>query len=170
MITVFNNFTSGTRTKYPKMDILIWIAGLLRYKSFGYRTKLYCLREDIQFLKDNRLFGLYDEIDVDTLANEAQAALSKVDGKRFWSTRKLECMRHEWLVLGNADSIYSDTDVVMNSPFSLNGLDALTWSPETHKKVSIYIPWEMMTSPAGVKPTMRLMAPPKPCFDIVSTA
>lgn len=149
MITVFNNFTSGTRTKYPKMDILIWIAGLLRYKSFGYRTKLYCLREDVKFLEDNRLLGLYDEIDVDTLANEAHEALSKVDGKRFWSTRKLECMRHEWLVLGNADSIYSDTDVVMNSPFSLNGLDALVWSPETHKKVSIYIPWEMMTSPAG---------------------
>ena len=149
MVTVFNNFTSGARTKYPKIDILIWLAGLVMYKSFGYRTKLYCTEEDIGFLKDNRLYDLYDEIDTQTLATEAKEALSKVDGKRFWSTRKLECMRHEWLVLGNADSVYSDVDVVMRKPFSLEGIDALTWSPEVHKKVSIYIDWSLMTSPAG---------------------
>lgn len=149
MVTVFNNFTSGTRTKYPKIDILIWLASLVMYKSFRYRTKLYCTEGDIGFLKDNRLYDLYDEIDTQTLATEAKEALSKVDGKRFWSTRKLECMRHEWLVLGNADSVYSDVDVVMKRPFSLEGIDALTWSPEVHKQVSIYIDWSLMTSPAG---------------------
>ena len=148
MVTVFNNFTSGTRTKYPKIDILIWMASLVMYKSFGYRTKLYCTEEDIGFLKDNRLYGLYDEIDTQTLATEAKEALSKVDGKRFWSTRKFECMRHEWLVLGNRDSVYSDTDVLMKKSFDLSG-DALAWSPEERKKKTIYVPWGDLSSPPG---------------------
>lgn len=149
MVTVFNNFSSMTRSAtMPKLDVLMWIAGLCRCKSFGYRTKLYCAESDIPFLKENRLFGLYDEIDSETLEGEASEALAKVNGKRFWSTRKFECMRHEWLVLGNSDSVYSDTDVLMKRPFDLSG-DALAWSPEERKKKTIYVPWGDLSSPPG---------------------
>lgn len=149
MITVFNNFTSGTNTGLPKVDVLIWIAGLLKYRSFGYRTKLYCTKNDIQFLKEKGLYDLYDEIDDEFLEGKAKEALSRLNGKRFWSARKLECLYHEWVDLGNRDSIYSDTDVTMNVPFDLNGKDLLVWSPEIHKQVSIYVPWDMLTSPYG---------------------
>lgn len=143
---VFNTFNHGKRKfKVREIDNLIWAACLIKYKSFGWTTKLYCLEEDIEFLKKYHLYELYDIVDTEFLKDNEQ--LKKVNEDIFWSSRKIEAMYHELFEL-NEDAFYSDTDLIIRRKPNLNH-DVLVWSPEPHLKNSVYIDWDIMSKPDG---------------------
>ena len=147
---VFNTFTNYQRVKkLPEIDILIWTCCLIRYRAFGYTTKLYCTQKDIEFLKQWRLYDLYDEID--TTLFEDNEMLNRIDNSHFWSTRKIEAMYHQLNVL-NEPVIYTDVDIIMRRPFDLSH-DALVWSPEewNTNEGQVYVPWRNLSKPVGYK-------------------
>ena len=79
---IFNTFTNYQRVKkLPEVDILIWTVCLLRYKMFGYHTKLFCTKADIPFIKEWHLYELYDIIDTDLFENCEM--LNKIDNTHF---------------------------------------------------------------------------------------
>jgi len=144
---VFNVFSNRKRIgEIPEVDVLIWTASLLRYRSFGYRTKLYCTRKDIPFLDKWGLRRLYDVIDDDTLS--AIGPLG-IDESKFWSTGKLTAVNYQkhdvW-----EQAVYSDVDVLMRKPFDLSH-DCLVWSPEgkDDDDGGIYVPWDALSVPDG---------------------
>ena len=156
-MVIFNTFSNGKRyNDMPETDIIIWCASLIRYKGFGYKTKIFCLESDLEFLKHYHLFELYDEIDTTLLKDNEQ--LSKIDESIFWSSRKIEAMYHQLFTL-NEPSIYVDTDILMRKPYDLSG-DCLVWSPETRIIVelpngeidwtkTIYPSWKFLSKPEG---------------------
>lgn len=145
---IFNTFTNYKRiAKLPETDVLIWATCLIRYKIFGYTTKIFCTQKDIQFLKDWHLFELYDIIDTQLFTN--CPILEKIDNTHFWSTRKIEAMYYQLYIL-NEPAIYTDIDIIMRQPFDLSG-DVLVWSPEewSTDEGSIYVPWRNLSKPKG---------------------
>lgn len=158
-MTIVQNFSSLKKQKfYPETDILIWAASLCRYKSFGYKIKLYCSEKDFLFLKKYHLYELYDEIDTTFMIKYEKK--NDINDAKFWSNRKLEVLYNEYFVLGNSDFIYSDTDVLMNEPFNITDCDAMVWSPEPRiiKRdifgniiwaSTIYPPWKYISVPTG---------------------
>lgn len=143
---IFNTFTNAQHIKsLPDIDILMWLTSLIQYKNLGYRLKLYCLPSDIQFLKDEHLYGLYDEIDTEFFVRNT--VLDKINGEKFWSSRKIEAIHHELCEL-KSGAIYSDTDILMFKPLDLN-CDALVWSPELvyNKQKTIYVSWDNISKP-----------------------
>ena len=147
---IFNTFTNYQRIKkLPETDILIWTTCLIRYKMFGYTTKLYCTKKDIDFLKEWKLYNLYDIIDTDLFENNEM--LKKIDNKHFWSTRKIEALYHELFVL-NEECIYTDVDIIMRQPYNTSR-DCLVWSPEewNTNEGQVYVPWRNLSKPKGYK-------------------
>ena len=147
---VFNTFTNYQRVKkLPETDILIWTVCLLRYKMFGYTTKLFCTKADIPFLKEWHLIELYDVIDTDLFENCPM--LDKIDNKHFWSTRKIEAMYYQLFIL-EEPAVYTDVDIIMRMPFDLSH-DALVWSPEAWNtnEGQVYVPWRNLSKPQGYR-------------------
>lgn len=152
---IFNTFSNGKRyATMPETDILIWCASLIKYKNFGYTTKLFCLEEDIPFLKQYHLYELYDQIDTTLLKDNEQ--LAKIDESIFWSSRKIEAMYHQLFTL-NEPAIYVDTDIIMRVPYNLSH-DVLVWSPEPRIvkflpngevdwSCTIYPSWKFLSKP-----------------------
>lgn len=150
---VIQNFSNlKHQKKFYETEILIWATGLLKYKSFGYKTKLYCTEEEIPFLKEWGLYDLYDEID-STFFNSWICNLGQVNEERFWSTRKIEALYHELIQLENKEPvIYSDTDIIMEKPFNIEDQDCLFWSPEHWEddvEGNVYVNWDILSKPMG---------------------
>lgn len=147
---IFNTFTNAKHIKkLPEIDVLIWLASLIQYKSLGYSLKLYCLDSDIEFLKQENLYDLYDEIDTEFF--KTNETLPKLNGEKFWSSRKLEAIYHEICEL-KSGAIYSDTDIIMFKPIDTN-CDAVVWSPEPRYsgQNTIYVDWKHLSKPKGYK-------------------
>lgn len=143
---VFNTFTNYKRIKkLPEVDILIWTTCLLRYKQLGYKTKLFCTKKDLEFIKEWHLYELYDCIDVDLFENNEM--VSKIDEEHFWSSRKIEAMYYQLNVL-EEPSIYTDVDIIMRASFDTTG-DVLVWSPEewNTNEGQVYVPWRNLSKP-----------------------
>lgn len=147
---IFNTFTNYQRVKkLPEVDILIWTTCLIRYKMFGYTTKLFCTKTDIPFLKEWHLFELYDIIDVDLFENNLM--LKSIDNTHFWSSRKIEAMYYQLNIL-EEPSIYTDVDIIMRKPFDTSK-DVLVWSPEewNTNEGQVYVPWRNLSKPKGYR-------------------
>lgn len=145
---VFNTFTNYQRIKkLPEVDILIWTTCLMNYKKLGYTTKLFCTSNDIDFLKENHLFELYDIIDTDFFNN--LKIDERVNLKYFWSTRKIEAVHYERCIL-DEEAIYSDVDIIMRSKFDLSK-DGVVWCLEesSTNNNTIYVPWRNLSKPKG---------------------
>ena len=123
---VIQNFSSQTMSKINSFDKLVWVIGLIQYKSFGYKTKLYCCPEDIVFLKENLLYQYYDEIDTTTLTKCDW--LNDINLKEFWFFRKIIAMENEFKL--NNQFFYSDTDIIINTPLDLEKCDVYLWGKE----------------------------------------
>lgn len=129
----------------PQVDILLWAASICAYKNLGYKVKLYCAEGDLDFLYENHLYELYDEVDSILLTNNEQ--LAKVDENIFWACRKIEAIWNEF-DLGE-EFFYSDNDILMFNPIDFN-YDLVIWSPENHASSgSIYIDWQYLGKPQG---------------------
>ena len=90
--------------------------------------KLYCKSENVEFLKENDLYNLYDEIDTDFLDNFTEPL--DIDETIFWSHRKLRCIEHEFNI-NEKLFIYSDTDVICEKPLKIKeNTDAMFWQLE----------------------------------------
>ena len=141
---VIQNFSSQAIGSITPFDKLVWLIGLIKYKSFGYKIKLYCEEKDIQFLKDNFLYSHYDEIDTVTLSN-CEWLTDNINQKAFWFFRKIVALENEFK-LGN-EFFYSDTDIILNSKPLFDNCDIYLWSKE--KSNNIYCNWEDFSAPPG---------------------
>lgn len=151
MTKIIQNFSSKKHIKaLPVFDILLWSAGLLNFKKLGYKTKLYCEKSDIPFLKRWGLYDLYDEIDSRYLTKlEEDERFKQIDGNWFWSVRKLFCIEHEYSLKSKDKFMYFDTDILLYDHIELpNWANLFVWSIEEEP---IYIPWEFMSVPEGYK-------------------
>lgn len=127
----------------PQVDILLWAASICAYKNLGYKVKLYCAEGDLEFLYENHLYELYDEVDSNLLTNNEQ--LARVNEDVFWACRKIEAIWNEF-DLGE-EFFYSDNDILMFNPINFN-YDLVVWSPENHASSgSIYIDWQYLGKP-----------------------
>lgn len=140
---VVQNFSSQAMSKINVFDRLVWLVGLIQYKSLGYKTKLYCMPEDIKFLKENFLYRYYDEIDVTTLSQCDW--LENINLKEFWFFRKIIAMENEFKL--RHDFFYSDTDIIINTPLNFENCDVYTWGLENHSEESVYLDWECISTP-----------------------
>lgn len=140
---IINNFSSQKHTSLSSFDILIWYVSLLHAKKLGYQTKLYCEEKDFRFLKDWGLFDLYDEIDSSFISSSP--VLATINNTCFWSSRKLECIGHEFEV-SSEPFLYTDVDVILDRPLPLD-YDLLAWCPED--RPNLYLPWKHFSTPAG---------------------
>ena len=139
---VIQNFSSNKHiVTLPILDILIWAAGLLRLRKLGHTIKLYCKDSDIDFLKEWKLYDLYDEIDTNFLNNY----ISPINDTNFWSVRKLACIEHEFKI-NSEQFIYIDTDIILNIPLQIPG-DLLVWSPEPD--LGVYLDWDHYSLPSN---------------------
>lgn len=144
MTRIIHNFSSKKRiASLPITDILIWYVGLKQLKSVGHTIKLYCEEKDLPFLERWGLLRFYDEIDTSFLPSSE--LIKRVDGRNFWSIRKIECIGHEFET-SDEPFIYSDTDVVMNVELRPTG-DLMVWSPENDSP--IYVDWAVFSTPKG---------------------
>lgn len=141
MLTVFNSCDNRlVKGTLPPLEKLLWAASLVLYKKCGYKLKLYCKSEDVDALKKECLYELYDEIDTDTFDYNLNSSISE---KYFWSYRKMEALKKEFSINNNA--VYSDTDILMFSLFDLN-CDALFWCMESDPLV--YTDWKNISTPS----------------------
>lgn len=148
---IFNTFTSFKRIKkLPDVDILIWATHLIYNHLLNYRTKIYCAKNDLEFLKSHHLIDLYDEIDSDWLESFYDIPRQlNIDDSKFWFIRKYLCMRHELSI--NKESVYSDVDILLRRRLDLSH-ECLFWSPEPAiSKDDIYVPWRNLSKPDGYR-------------------
>lgn len=145
---VIQNFSSQYINKINPFEKLIWLIGLIHYKTLGYTTKLYCNSEDIKFLKDNNLFNYYDEIDTTTLSECDW--LNNVNQDAFWFFRKIIAIEKEFEL--NHDFFYSDTDIILNETPDFSDCDIYTWTLENVKNPKVdgvYCDWSKLSTPEG---------------------
>lgn len=144
---LIQNFSSLKKDVKMKItDILIWKVGLKQYKKLGYYIKLYCEETDLDFLKYWGLYEYFDEFDISFLSNNR--LLKKINQTHFWSSRKIECIKHEFDI-SNDPFIYSDTDIIMEEVIPYESYDFIAWSPED--EISIYPEWKYLSVPLGYK-------------------
>lgn len=141
-----NNFTSNKHvTTIPVFDILVWIVSLRNARKHGYKTKLYCTPKDIPWLEQWQIYSLYDEIDTEFLANEAN--YPEVDQEKFWSICKLMCINHEFKI-SNEPFVFADVDLIIYKPLDLQNYDIGVWSPDPYGAAApIYCDWDFLSTP-----------------------
>ena len=151
-LLIIQNFTNFKKNKkFHEIELLIWTANLVKFRSFGYKIKLYCTPEAVPFLQEWHLFELYDEID-DSYLNKEDSILKQVDEEHFWSSRKLEAIYHELVELKTeCPVVYTDVDLIMLKPFELDNFDCFFWSPEewTEQEGDVYVDWDILSVPEG---------------------
>ena len=153
---IINNFSTLKKDKkFDKMDLLFWKTSCFKYKDSGYDLKLYCKSENIEFLKENDIYNIYDEIDTDFLDNFTEPL--DIDETVFWSHRKLRCIEHEFSI-NEKPFIYSDTDVICEKPLKIKeDADAMFWQLENPSNNEVldfsitYIPWKCLSKPVNYK-------------------
>lgn len=146
--TIFNTCsTKLSKNTLSNLELLVWYCSIISYKNNGYKLKLYCRNEDINYLKKEFLYDLYDEIDCTTLSSsENKAIISKINMKKFWSTLKLLAIDHELNI--NSKSIYSDTDIISFKPYDIKqDTTLLVWGEEKIDK--IYDKFKDLSVPDG---------------------
>ena len=143
---LIQNFSNQKNSKITPFDRLVWLVGLIHYKSFGYKTKIYCTEEDVEFLKENYFLEYYDEVDTETLSNCKW--LDNINEDYFWFFRKIVCMENEFKL--QHKFIYSDTDIILKEPVDLENCDLLVWGLENvgnEEEQTLYCPWNEISMP-----------------------
>lgn len=150
---VINNFSNQHYAKLSEVDLLAWLMSLINYKILGYKTKLYCFPEDIEFLAKTPILNYYDEIDKETLVNDKSKTL--INEEHFWFWRKIVAIENEYK-LGH-EFFYSDTDVVIMEKPDFSDCDLYVWwfedrDPENWTRLpSVYIDWDRLSKPKHYK-------------------
>lgn len=90
------------------LELLIWFLSILQWKKLGYTTKIYVDDENLQFIKDNHLYELYDEVDSEYFNNaDGFFVKNNVNKNKFWAGCKIFLLENE-----NESCIISDYDFI----------------------------------------------------------
>lgn len=125
-------------------DILMWTLSVIKYKKYGFITKLYCDKASYEMLNKYHLIELYDEVDTELLEQDFNILKAS-----YWAMPKILSYKHE-LELGS-DCFVSDTDMI---PFCnlerFFNYDLSVWSNDEHlEHTVIYLPKESLSTPKG---------------------
>jgi hypothetical protein len=114
-------------------ELLVWYLSVLQWKRLGYTTKIYVDDTNLQYIKDKKLYDLYDEVD-STYFNNTNGFFTKhdIDKSHFWASSKIFLLENE-----TEPCIVSDHDFIPFAEIPLES-DIVVYHVEKMRKDSYY--------------------------------
>lgn len=107
-------------------ELLIWYLSVIQWKRLGYTTKIYVDDYNLQYIKDKKLYELYDEVDSEFFNDENGFFVSNnVDKQRFWASCKIFLLENE-----TEPCIVTDYDFIPFKEIPINNIEVLVYHKE----------------------------------------
>lgn len=93
---IIHSRIKATDKELSGSELLVWYLSVIQWKRLGYTTKIYVDDYNLQYIKDKKLYELYDEVDSEFFNDEDGFFVSNdIDKEHFWASSKIFLLENE---------------------------------------------------------------------------